>query len=172
MIPMKNLSVFINDKKFEIIQESHSHFSIGSLAYEAEFHSNNHTIDLLSVGKKQYDVYCENISETEYDVWIKHHVIRVKVEDSRTQLMNRFKKDVQLKSDNITIKAPMPGLVLAIETKLGDIISPGKGLVILEAMKMENEIKSPIHGKIKSINVSEKMSVEKNQTLIIIEPIE
>ena len=169
---MKTLTVFVNDKKFQIIQESNSQLSIGKIAYEAELNSNNHPTNLLLVGKKQYDVYYEIISETEYDIWIKHHVIRVRVEDSRTQLMNRFRKDVQLKSDNAIIKAPMPGLVLAIEVKQGDIIAPGKGLIILEAMKMENEIKSSIHGVIKSINVTEKMSVEKNQTLIIIEPLD
>ena len=63
----------------------------------------------------------------------------------------------------------MPGLVVDILKKSGDEVSEGENLLILEAMKMENVIKSPINGVIKSIGVKAKDTVEKNQLLISFE---
>ena len=60
----------------------------------------------------------------------------------------------------------MPGLVLKLMAKEGDEIKTGDSLLILEAMKMENVIKSRGEGKIKHIRVKERDAVEKNQVLI------
>jgi len=67
------------------------------------------------------------------------------------------------------IKAPMPGLILSIDVKVGDTISKGDSLLILEAMKMENVLKSSGDGIIKNIKVKVSDAVEKNQILIELE---
>ncbi len=64
------------------------------------------------------------------------------------------------------IKAPMPGLILDLKVAPGDLVKKGDVVLILEAMKMENSIKSPGDGIVKAVNVSLKQSVEKNQVLI------
>jgi biotin carboxyl carrier protein len=64
------------------------------------------------------------------------------------------------------IKAPMPGLILDLKVKPGDEVKKGDVVLILEAMKMENIIKSPGSGIVKEVKVSLKQSVEKNQVLI------
>jgi biotin carboxyl carrier protein len=64
------------------------------------------------------------------------------------------------------IKAPMPGLIIELKVKNGDIVKPGEPLLILEAMKMENIIKSPGEGVVKTVRVKKGESVEKNQVLI------
>lgn len=64
------------------------------------------------------------------------------------------------------IKAPMPGLVLSIAAKVGDEIQKGDAILILEAMKMENVLKSQGEGTIKAIKITEGEAVEKNQVLI------
>jgi biotin carboxyl carrier protein len=64
------------------------------------------------------------------------------------------------------LKAPMPGLVLGVSVKAGDEVVEGDELLILEAMKMENAIKSPQDGTIDSILVQKGDKVEKNQGLI------
>jgi biotin carboxyl carrier protein len=66
----------------------------------------------------------------------------------------------------LELKAPMPGLVLNIVVKEGDSISKGDALLVLEAMKMENNIKSPTDGIIKKIHAVKGNAVEKNQLLI------
>jgi len=64
------------------------------------------------------------------------------------------------------IKAPMPGLVLDVLVKAGSEVKKGDPIMVLEAMKMENILKSPTDGKIKKINVEKRQAVEKNQVLI------
>lgn len=64
------------------------------------------------------------------------------------------------------IKAPMPGLIVALKVGQGDVVKAGDPLIILEAMKMENIIKSPGEGIVRSVLVKKGDSVEKNQVLI------
>ncbi len=64
------------------------------------------------------------------------------------------------------IKAPMPGLILDLKVKPGDEVKKGDVVLILEAMKMENILKSPGDGIVKAVKVSLNQSVEKNQVLI------
>lgn len=64
------------------------------------------------------------------------------------------------------LKAPMPGLIVEIKVQVGDTFKKGDSLLILEAMKMENVLKSQSDGKVKSIKIVAKQNVEKNQILI------
>ena len=67
------------------------------------------------------------------------------------------------------INSPMPGTILSINVKLGDIVEKGQVLCMLEAMKMENEILSDSSGKVSLIEVKQGDSVDSGQTLIILE---
>jgi len=64
------------------------------------------------------------------------------------------------------VKAPMPGLLLNVMVKPGNQVFKGDNLLVLEAMKMENMIKSPTDGVVKSIEVEKSSAVDKNQVLI------
>jgi biotin carboxyl carrier protein len=64
------------------------------------------------------------------------------------------------------LKAPMPGLVVRVAVKAGDAVSAGMGLVVLEAMKMENELKAPAATTVKSVRVAPGEAVEKGQVLL------
>ncbi|MCG2687724.1 hypothetical protein L6260_02885, partial [Candidatus Parcubacteria bacterium] len=81
----------------------------------------------------------------------------------------KFTKKEGADKKELIVKAPMPGLVLKVEVEVGQTIFVGSGLVILEAMKMENEIKSTRNGIVKEIKVVEKMAVEKGEVLMILE---
>ena len=65
--------------------------------------------------------------------------------------------------------APMPGKVVEIKVKKGSNIKKGDTLVILEAMKMQNEIQAPVTGKVTSVNCEEGQAIEANIPLVIIE---
>lgn len=99
----------------------------------------------------------------------------ISVNGNKYQLNVRDKFDELLKSlgmDNLNaakvneIKAPMPGLVLDIRVSEGDEVKKGDPILVLEAMKMENILKSPTDGTVKKINVKKGLAVEKNQVLI------
>jgi biotin carboxyl carrier protein len=67
------------------------------------------------------------------------------------------------------IESPMPGKIISVKVKVGDIIKEDDELMILEAMKMENPIVSPISGKVVELNVSENTTVATGQALAIIQ---
>ncbi|MFL5381405.1 MAG: biotin/lipoyl-containing protein, partial [Longimicrobiaceae bacterium] len=67
------------------------------------------------------------------------------------------------------VAAPMPGLVLKVEVEVGQAVKAGQGLVIVEAMKMENELKAPADGVVAKVLVQERQTVEKGATLIVLE---
>ena len=67
---------------------------------------------------------------------------------------------------SVKIEAPMPGTVLKVNVKVGDKVSAGDAVVILEAMKMENEIAAPSDGVVASVNVSQGASVDTGALLI------
>lgn len=67
------------------------------------------------------------------------------------------------------VTAPMPGRVVRVLVKAGDDVSPRQGLIVVEAMKMENELTSPKAGKVKEIAVTEGQSVESGRLLVIVE---
>ncbi|MDZ7580525.1 MAG: pyruvate carboxylase subunit B [Deltaproteobacteria bacterium] len=66
------------------------------------------------------------------------------------------------------LKAPMPGMIVNYQKKIGETVSEGETVVVLEAMKMENALPAPIGGTIKSINFSSGDSVQKNDVLAVI----
>jgi biotin carboxyl carrier protein len=70
------------------------------------------------------------------------------------------------------VRAPMPGLVVRVEVAAGDEVRPGQGLVIVEAMKMENELRAEIAGRVKAVHVQPGQAVEKDQVLIELGPLE
>jgi pyruvate carboxylase subunit B len=69
----------------------------------------------------------------------------------------------------LTVKAPMPGLVVRVNVSAGEAVTAGQGIVVVEAMKMENEVKAPGAGTIARIEVSAGQTVEKGAVLFVLE---
>jgi biotin carboxyl carrier protein len=69
-----------------------------------------------------------------------------------------------------TVSANIPGKVVTVEVSVGQSVDEGQVILILEAMKMQNEIQAPISGTVTSINCEEGQAIEANIPLVIIEP--
>jgi pyruvate carboxylase subunit B len=67
------------------------------------------------------------------------------------------------------LRAPMPGLIVRVEVAVGDHVDAGQGLIVMEAMKMENELRAPMAGTVHSIAVSAGTAVEKGALLVELE---
>jgi biotin carboxyl carrier protein len=68
-----------------------------------------------------------------------------------------------------TIVAPTPGLVVEVEVEVGQTVRAGQGVVVVEAMKMENELKAPADGVVASIAVQPGQTVDKGAVLLVLE---
>ena len=103
------------------------------------------------------------------DGWDVHHrgeTWPVAVVDERTRQLRELTGQQGKKKVGGVVKAPMPGLVLRLEVDVGQQVDAGVGVVVLEAMKMENEIKSSGSGVVKKIYVSAGEAVDKGEPLV------
>ena len=92
--------------------------------------------------------------------------LAVEVVDERTARIRELSAAAGGASVAGSLKAPMPGLVVKVEVSEGEEVEKGRGLIIVEAMKMENELKAATSGKVERILVAAGDAVEKDQVLI------
>jgi biotin carboxyl carrier protein len=88
--------------------------------------------------------------------------------DERTRAIREMTGGAEAEAEKVVI-APMPGLVVKIEVEVGQAVKAGQGVVIVEAMKMENELKAPADGVVAKVLVEERQTVDKGATLIVLE---
>jgi biotin carboxyl carrier protein len=69
------------------------------------------------------------------------------------------------------IGAPMPGRIVKVAVRVGDVVAAGTGLLSIEAMKMENEVQAPCDGRVVRVSAEAGATVEADQELILIEPV-
>lgn len=126
--------------------------------------------ELYSVlfGGKSYEMLVTS-DRFNYTVSIRSHQFQVQVQDERSRRLNRARRLPTLPEGELAITAPIPGLVIKTLVNPGDSVEEGQPLVILEAMKMENEIRSIRSGVVKAILVSPGQRVEQNAVLLILE---
>jgi biotin carboxyl carrier protein len=105
----------------------------------------------------------------EYQALLSNDQVDICVETGRERLLKKYETSIGATHRKLEIRAPMPALVGRVEVAVGDLVQPGQGLLILEAMKMENEIKSHQAGTIKEIFVVKGKPVEKGELLMLLE---
>ncbi len=94
----------------------------------------------------------------------------VEVVDERTRHIRSLAGAPEGRLGGGAVKAPMPGLVVRVQVAVGDLVEPGDSLVVLEAMKMENELRAPQGGRVAAIGVEAGMAVEKGEVLVELAP--
>ena len=133
--------------------------------------------DLIEVRENTFHIIkdnkCYNATLISFNAEEKTMVLNVNGNDYEISIKD--KNDLLLQQLGISantswavqfIKAPMPGLIINVSVNVGDEVKKGDTLLILEAMKMENVIKSPRDGKVKKISVELRKAVEKNQVML------
>ncbi len=126
-----------------------------------------HTYKII-LDNKIFHVTTSKLANNKFSFLIDGHyfetLVRTKLEEEVSKVITNAQNNNGVK----IIKSPMPGLILRLEKQVGDEVKEGEPLILLEAMKMENEIRSTASGIISEINIKEGESVEKNQILLII----
>ena len=115
---------------------------------------------------KAYDVHVEQRDGNEVGMSINGKSVVATCKSHIDQLLDQLGMNASANAKVMEMTAPMPGTILSLSAKVGDEIAKGEPLLILEAMKMENVIKSPGDGTVGNILVKEGENVEKNQLLI------
>ncbi|MGK0406870.1 MAG: acetyl/propionyl-CoA carboxylase alpha subunit [Roseivirga sp.] len=168
----EKFQINVNSQSFEV--EADASKNSGILNGEA------YALDLIGDAVKGFSLLRNNKSyevqvlEADYDQ--KEFLIEIDGQSYQVDAADRFDlllKDLGMEHLNNTavndLKAPMPGLVLAVKVSPGDNIQKGEALIVLEAMKMENVLKAEADCFIKSIDCIIGSAVEKGQVLISFE---
>ncbi|WP_373048888.1 biotin/lipoyl-containing protein [Vulgatibacter sp.] len=149
----------------------------GEGIYEVLLDGEKHLVDALQldhgavsliVDHASYSVEFEDSADGLVNVLVRDQVFPVEVLDERRLRMRAAGGRFAVEGPQ-TVVAPMPGKVVKILCKVGDEVKEGQGLVVVEAMKMENELASPKDGVIKEIVAVENTSVESGAKLVVVE---
>ena len=173
------LTVSIEESAFKISRLSDHHILVDGLDYEFDIVSLDARRFSLILDGKAYIVEDrlrtspDEASRTgelgkSIELTIRGKSYLVRVDDEHSLLVQSFFGKPSEALGIQIVNAPMPGLISRIETQIGDEVPAGKGLLVLEAMKMENEIRSTRPGRVKAIHVEAGSAVEKGEPLVTI----
>ena len=158
---------------------------INEKPYEVEIGPNNtvivdgepHSTDFRGIdGEALYSLLLDNYSwevlaernGDEYRVLIDGELYVVEVQDERTRKLAKAAAKTAAATGEVILKAPMPGLVREVQVNVSDAVVAKQGVVILEAMKMQNELRIARAGVVKEIRVKPGDKVEQGQVLLVV----
>lgn len=160
-------TVQVGDRTYEIEIGPEGKVLVNGVPHQADLKNiDGHTLYSLLLDNSSYELVVEG-ERDEFSVLVVGEQHQVQVQDERTQRLKQVTA-AAAPTGEVTVKAPMPGLVVAVPVKPEEEVQMGQGLVILQAMKMENEIRSPRAGTVKAVRVSPGQVVEQGQVLVVI----
>ncbi len=133
--------------------------------YKFTISGNTYEVEILEV---EGDVAKIEVNGTSYLVEIHKDVKSVKTPTLVRPVLREPQKSIDKKEGGpkLEIKAPLPGIIMHVMVKAGDKVTKGQKLLMMEAMKMENEIKAENDGEITSVKVTQGQSVLQDEVLI------
>jgi biotin carboxyl carrier protein len=162
---MNEFVVTLNNKKITIIFNDDKKVLIDGKEYVYSLSKLNNSSYQLLINNKSHLITSIKKGNSEYILTLNGQVLETKVLSVIQEKASRLIEAKKVKHSETAVKSPMPGMILKIKKKAGDSIVQGDSILILEAMKMENDIRSQVSGKIKEIKVKEGQAVEKNTIL-------
>ncbi|MDP1544894.1 MAG: acetyl-CoA carboxylase biotin carboxyl carrier protein subunit [Anaerolineales bacterium] len=159
----------VNGKEFEIEIVDERHIRIGDrlLAVDFETVSGQPVFSLILDGRS-YESFVYQGDE-DWEVLLRGRQFQVKVQDEREKRLKAAAGGGVAEGGEFLLKAPMPGLIVATPVEEGQEVRKGQVLLILESMKMQNELKAPRDGVVDRIRVKVGESVEQKQTLLSVQ---
>lgn len=124
----------------------------------------------LLCGNEQWEAIADQRRGDKFDVSVGGRLFHLEVTDQREKSLSEVSGGY-VDSGPQTVFAEMPGKVAKLEASAGDEVSAGQVVMIIEAMKMENPIVSPIDGIVKELGANEGDTVESRSTLFVVEPL-
>jgi biotin carboxyl carrier protein len=149
---------------------------LSAISYRVKIGDAEHEVDVRRIGPTSFSILVCNRSfdldvvrdGEDMIVASRGGAIRVSLVDATRYARHRAGDHSQA-AGPVEVKAMMPGRIVNVLVKEGDEVADHQGLVVVEAMKMENEVKSPKAGKVSQVRVSPAQTVEKGELLLVIE---
>lgn len=156
----------VGDREFLVEVVDERHVTVNGKTYEVDFEtvSGQPVFSLIADGKS-HEAYVRE-TENEWQVLLRGRLYPVKVEDEREKRLRAAAGGGVAETGEFHLKAPMPGLIVAVPVTEGQEVKKGQVLLILESMKMQNELRSPRDGTVSRIKVRVGESVEQKQSLL------
>ncbi|MFN8382437.1 MAG: acetyl-CoA carboxylase biotin carboxyl carrier protein subunit [Anaerolineales bacterium] len=156
----------VDDKEFEIEIVDEHHIRIGDRLLTVDFKSiSGHPVYSLILDGKSYESFVYQGDE-DWEVLLRGRQFQVKIEDEREKRLKAAAGGGVAEGGEFHLKAPMPGLVVSVLVEEGQAVKKGQVMMILESMKMQNELKAPRDGVIGRVRVKAGESVEQKQSML------
>jgi len=124
-------------------------------------------VHLVTIGRAVHRVVARRGgTRGAYTLWIDGHRFEAEALDERTRTIRDLTASAARESGPKPLLAPMPGLIVRVHVQPGDRVEAGQGLVVMEAMKMENELRALSAGTVLTVRASAGMAVEKGSILV------
>ena len=145
--------------------------AVDDVAYEVDIVKvSNQEFSVLYEGRSYNIEVIESKEPKHYNVNTLYSKFDVEVVDNESRYRQSRMQSKHVLNDN-TIRSPMPGKVVRVFVKAGDIVEAGQPLIVLSAMKMESEFKAGQRGIVKEVPVKEGETVDNDQLLVVIDDI-
>jgi biotin carboxyl carrier protein len=149
----------------------------GSVTYEGESDAAAELGDIagspvrmVRIGRDVFRVVAEKREgRGRFSLWVDGHRFEAEALDERRRALRDLTGAAASPTGPAPIVAPMPGLIVRINVAPGDTVEAGQGVVVMEAMKMENELRATAAGKVRSVDVAPGTAVEKGALLVSLE---
>ncbi len=142
---------------------------VNNTAGAYDFQKNGDHSAYIRLGNRTFYAYDIQVMESTVSFAIDGVHYEYPYKDEQALLLAKMGFKSRSNSSQSGIKSPMPGKILAVRKQIGDTVVSGETVIVLEAMKMENELKSHVNGVISAVHVEAGRSVEKNTLLLEIE---
>ncbi len=158
----------VEDRAFNIQLEKKDEIVVNEERHLANIESiGGPSLYSLLVDNSSFEIHVEE-REGSYRVLLLGELYTVQVEDERTRRAAKAHPKRLLEEGEIAIKSPIPGLIFDVPVTAGQEVQAGEILVIVEAMKMENELRSPREAVVQATHVAPGNIVDKGQLLVTI----
>lgn len=158
----------VEDHSYEIEINSEREITIDGQTLAVDFQSMaGQPVFSLIVDGRSYEAYVYP-TDAGLQVMLGGRLYLVAVEDERQRRLRQATHGPEVARGELLLKAPMPGLVVAIPVQDGQSVVRGDDLIILESMKMQNELKAPRDGLVSRIRVKTGDRVDQNQVLLVL----
>ncbi|MBK8988090.1 MAG: acetyl-CoA carboxylase biotin carboxyl carrier protein subunit [Chloroflexi bacterium] len=162
----------VNEKEYIIEIGQDDEIVVNDKQYAIDFRrlAQGGTVSLLLNNRSLEAVVDER--DDHWEVLTEGELYNVSVQDERAYRLAQARGTGLDMGHEAVVKAPMPGLIIRVLVAEGDTVERNEKVVILESMKMENELRAPREGLVTAVHVSAGSSVEKDQVLIVIGDLE